>query len=135
MRSLSLLFLFAACSSPEAGEARTARWEIDGDGSYAVALCPHCDAPVAHDGRRCAGCGAAYRVEPTTVECPECLGTAHALCEACEGTGKCPICEGSGDLDGATCPECGGGKGCPDCAGAPAHACGNCLGKGSVKIP
>jgi hypothetical protein len=134
MRFVPVLLLAAACSSPKADEARTARWEIDGDGSYAVALCPRCEDPVPHDGRRCAGCGAAYRVEPTTVECPECRGTAQASCEACEGTGECAICGGSGAFEGATCPECEGGKRCPDCADAPPHACGNCLGQGRIGI-
>jgi len=112
-----------------------ARWEVDGDGSYAVALCPQCGAPVAADRTRCADCGAGYRVEPLTASCPDCHGSGHPACAACEGTGRCPICEGSGVYEGAICPECEGRKVCPTCEGVPpTTACDNCGGKGSIEI-
>lgn len=134
MRFAFLLVFAAACSSQKAGQARVARWEIDGDGSYAVSMCPQCDAPVAHDGNRCADCGAAYRVVPRSIECPDCSGTTRAACAACEGAGKCPICEGSGAFEGASCPECEGKRSCPGCRAAPAHACDNCLGEGTIEV-
>ena len=136
MRPLLLLLVAAACSSPPPSEARVARWEIDSDGSVAVATCPHCGDPVAHDGTKCAECGAVYRVEAMTIDCPECAGTGHATpaCAACEDTHKCAICDGAGVFDGAVCPECEGAKTCRECPQGPPRTCDNCLGTGKIEV-
>jgi hypothetical protein len=136
MRRVLTLLLLAACSTSRPSGSPAARWEIDEDQSVAVALCPRCGEPVARDGTRCGGCGGAYRIEPTTIDCPECRdGTATPTCEACEGTGKCAICEGTGTFEGAVCPECEGRSACPDCAGAAKpHRCENCGGTGRIEL-
>ncbi len=137
-RLFSVLLLAVSCKSPEAPRAPAARWEIDPNANLAVSLCPRCVQPVARDGTKCAGCGAAYHIEPKTIDCPQCeRGTAFSPCEGCEGTGKCAICDGAGTFEGRICPECDGRKACPDCAGreAPAnHVCENCGGTGKIEL-
>lgn len=137
-RLLPLLILFLGCKSPEAPKTPAARWEIDRKANLAVPVCPKCEEPVTRKETRCAACGAAYHIEPKAISCPECDGgSCPSVCEACEGTRKCAICEGTGTYDGKTCPECEGQKTCPDCHGReePAkHACGNCGGTGRIEL-
>lgn len=39
-------------------------------------------------------------------------------CENCNGTGLCPMCEGSGIDDNEKCGCCFGGGKCPECDGS-----------------
>jgi hypothetical protein len=38
-------------------------------------------------------------------------------CEACEGTGECVHCFGSGFVEGERCPDCQGSTDCERCHG------------------
>lgn len=139
MRLLPLLLAVAACSSPKPKEGPPARWEIEKEENLAIPVCPRCEAPVLRTEAKCAQCGAACHVDAKTVDCPECKGTGKVApaCEACDGAGRCAICEGTGAFEGAACPACEGKKGCPDCEGkepAAPRACANCAGTGKIDL-
>ena len=38
-------------------------------------------------------------------------------CEACEGSGECAYCNGTGFVDGKQCPDCEGSTDCERCDG------------------
>lgn len=134
------VFLFvAACQTPQA-----ARWDVDVDKNVAVARCPNCAEAVSLDETRCPHCGQAYTIEEKTIACSHCGGTGKAplgpLCESCQDSGRCPICEGTGVFEGEVCPECGGKKTCPDCAAGKEppplvqEECPYCLGTGEIEL-
>lgn len=136
MRRTAFLLLLAACSNPRAAEAPAARWEIDEDANLAVPLCPRCSDPVLRKESACPSCGARYRIERKSIDCPECEGgRVTPRCAACEGTGRCSVCDGSGGFEGKPCPECEGRKTCGDCASTPPpRACDNCGGTGTITL-
>ncbi len=141
MRILPLLplLLAASCASPPRSGAPAAPWSVDEESNLALAHCPKCRAMVPHDGHACPDCGASYQIEPKTIPCPQCDGSGKdaAVCEACQGSGRCAICDGEGTFQGKPCPECEGSKHCPDCAEhdhASGGACPNCAGKGTITL-
>lgn len=138
MRALSLALFVAACAAPQ-----PARWDIDVDENLAVPRCAHCAAAVPLDGERCPRCDHVYSIESRTIPCPHCAGSGMAplgpLCEACEDTGRCPICEGGGVFQGEVCPECEGDKTCRDCAAdvdveVEREECPYCLGTAELTL-
>ena len=66
--------------------------------------------------------------------CPKCHGKGTLTCTTCYGSGKCPICNGTGEIwymphDG-WCAACRGTGKCYGCDGKGRHTCGECGGKG-----
>ena len=153
--------LLAACTSASSTSDPSvlleARWEIDEDANLAVPVCPSCGDVADHADGICS-CGQHYVIPDHAIDCPDCAGAAtcahcHAPdagtakhdCVACDNTGHCPICDGSGQHDGETCPECDGGKGCGACAQAAkakpgckhcddSGSCSNCGGTGKLQL-
>lgn len=62
-----------------------------------------------------------------TGRCPKCEGTGELVCKTCEGTGNCTACKGSGR---ETCSHCHGNGGCPNCDGSGKVTCRRCEGSG-----
>jgi hypothetical protein len=44
-------------------------------------------------------------------------GIGYAICPACTGSGRCPECDGAGDVDGLACATCDESGECPACGG------------------
>lgn len=59
--------------------------------------------------------------------CPKCEGTGNLTCKTCQGTGNCTSCGGSGR---ETCSHCGGDGNCPNCEGSGKVTCRRCQGSG-----
>jgi hypothetical protein len=76
------------------------------------------------------------------VECDACHGEGRVEveCKTCNGTGKCPKCEGTGERDSALgkgsvhCTACRGTGKCPDCDGVGSFSsvCRVCRGRGKL---
>ena len=126
-------------------------WMIDDDANLAFPACPKCGVVAVRGASRCDACGAAVRVEPKVISCPECYGSKTCVhcgdartCVACEGAHTCAICDGTGAWRGETCPECSGSKACTECAADPrvhvcerceaSHVCSNCAGTGTITL-
>ena len=60
-------------------------------------------------------------------KCPKCEGTGELVCKTCEGTGNCTACKGSGR---ETCSHCNGKGNCPNCNGTGKVTCRRCEGSG-----
>jgi len=68
--------------------------------------------------------------------CPKCKGDGNVTCEKCHGSGKCPVCDGTGEIwympgDG-WCAFCQGTGKCSTCGGKGWHICGECGGTGLI---
>lgn len=62
-----------------------------------------------------------------TGKCPKCDGTGELTCKTCEGTGDCTSCKGTGR---ETCSHCHGDGNCPNCEGSGKVTCRRCEGSG-----
>jgi len=70
-----------------------------------------------------------------TETCPACQGNGTVTCEECNGSGKCPVCEGTGRIwympeTDNWCAFCQGTGICSTCGGKGWHECGKCGGEG-----
>lgn len=163
LASLLVLFTLGACSKGASSDAPVeVRWEQNDDENLAVPICPECGDVADHADNVCA-CGVHYTITETEIDCPDCDGAAACAhcavgadgkakhdCIGCDNSGHCPICDGSGEMDGDVCPECDGKKTCGPCEGAAkrvaaggesgcAHCastakCANCEGTGKLKV-
>lgn len=59
--------------------------------------------------------------------CPKCDGTGELVCKTCKGSGNCTACLGSGR---ETCSHCNGNGDCPNCYGSGKVTCRRCEGSG-----
>ncbi len=153
MRVVGLAFLLAlvAACGKDSGESavRAARWDIDKDENLAVPVCAECGEVLDRDRSDCVKCGTLFKIEPKTIDCPECAGRKTCThcgegqtCAVCEGSGKCTVCAATGALDGSSCPDCDGAKSCGACAGPGAtcercegtRTCANCDGEGTITL-
>ncbi|MBA7492920.1 hypothetical protein ES702_03473 [subsurface metagenome] len=64
--------------------------------------------------------------------CPYCGGTGREDCIYCVN-GKCDTCHGTGRYMGERCPICNGTGKCPDCQGRGWNPCTFCNGTGKIK--
>ncbi|MBX3401600.1 MAG: hypothetical protein KF873_22955 [Gemmataceae bacterium] len=84
---------------------------------------------------RCAACNGSGR-------CPACAGSGGQKCKSCDGKGQipgrrlnpdCSYCNGTGRT---ACPKCDGGRACSKCDGKEVQeTCPACRGTGAVRVP
>ena len=86
--------------------------------------CKHCSSTGLNAARLVFG---SSKNASGTGRCPKCEGTGELVCKTCEGTGNCTACNGSGR---ETCSHCNGNGDCPNCDGSGKVTCRRCEGSG-----